>query len=51
MMAARPTSNEIVEKIFSFEILSSSEWNYTKEFSPNYFEILKEENVKKNGRH
>lgn len=47
MMAARPTSNEIVEKIFSFEILSSSEWNYTKEFSPNYFEILKEENVKK----
>lgn len=46
MMATRPLGKNIVKKLFSFEILSSSEWNYTSEFGPNYFEILSEQNVK-----
>lgn len=46
MMATRPLGKNIVKKIFSFEILSSSEWNYTNEFCPNYFEILNEQNIK-----
>ncbi|MAV76771.1 MAG: GlcNAc-PI de-N-acetylase [Candidatus Marinimicrobia bacterium] len=45
MMATRPTSKHTVDEIFSFEILSSSEWNFTKEFSPNYFEILNKKNI------
>ena len=46
MMATRPLGKNIVKKIFSFEILSSSEWNYTNEFCPNFFEILSEQNIK-----
>ena len=45
MMAARPNIKHLVEEIYSFEILSSSEWNFTKEFNPNYFEILRKKNI------
>jgi len=45
MMAARPNINHSVGEIYSFEILSSSEWNFTKEFNPNYFEILRKKNI------
>jgi len=35
--ATRPTINESVKEIYSFEILSSTEWNYPTLFSPNMF--------------
>ncbi len=46
MMATRPLAKKIVKKVYSYEVLSSSEWNYTEQFNPNYFEILSEQNVK-----
>jgi len=34
--------NEIVKTIYSFEVLSSTEWNYPTTFSPNvFFDISK----------
>ena len=48
MMATRPSDiNKNIKKIFSCEILSSTEWSYTETFSPNYFEILSSKNLKK----
>lgn len=35
--ATRPIKNESVKEIYSFEILSSTEWNYPISFSPNTF--------------
>ena len=38
--AARPSSKSILKKILMFEVLSSSEWNFSsasKAFSPNFF--------------
>ena len=38
--ATRPMKNECVKEIYSFEILSSTEWNYPLSFSPDvYFDI------------
>ncbi len=38
--ATRPMEDECVKEIYSFEILSSTEWNYPLSFSPNiYFDI------------
>lgn len=38
--ATRPMKEECVKEIYSFEILSSTEWNYPLTFSPNtFFEI------------
>ena len=38
--ATRPMENESVKEIYSFEILSSTEWNYTLSFSPDtYYDI------------
>ncbi|MFW6307466.1 MAG: PIG-L deacetylase family protein [Campylobacterales bacterium] len=38
--ATRPMQNECVKEIYSFEILSSTEWNYPLSFSPDtYFDI------------
>lgn len=38
--ATRPMEDEYVKEIYSFEILSSTEWNYPLSFSPNiYFDI------------
>lgn len=38
--ATRPMENETVKEIYSFEILSSTEWNYPISFSPDiYFDI------------
>ena len=42
MMACRPTAFDFIEEIYSFEILSSSEWNYSEPFCPNYFVELDE---------
>ncbi|MCH5337005.1 MAG: PIG-L family deacetylase [Campylobacter sp.] len=35
--ATRPLENESVKQIYSFEVLSSTEWNYPTSFSPNVF--------------
>ena len=35
--ATRPTKEECVKEIYSFEILSSTEWNYPLTFSPDTF--------------
>ncbi|TGV03846.1 PIG-L deacetylase family protein [Flavivirga rizhaonensis] len=45
-MATRPGSNSFVEKVYTYEVLSSSEWRFTHTFSPNYFEALSEEDVR-----
>lgn len=40
--ASRPLLNETVKEIYSFEILSSTEWNYPLSFLPDtYFDIEK----------
>lgn len=47
--ATRPMTTEIVKEIYSFEILSSTEWNYPLSFSPDtYFDISDTINLKKN---
>lgn len=45
-MATRPGSQFLVESVYTYEVLSSSEWRFTHAFLPNYFESLKEENVR-----
>ena len=37
MTATRPVADECVKEIYSFEVLSSTEWNYPTSFSPNVF--------------
>ena len=37
LTATRPMRGESVEEIYSFEILSSTEWNYPLSFSPDIF--------------
>ncbi|MDF1876192.1 PIG-L family deacetylase [Sulfurimonas sp. SAG-AH-194-I05] len=40
LTATRPMQDEYVKEIYSFEILSSTEWNYPLSFSPDtYFDI------------
>jgi len=40
LTATRPMSDETTKEIYSFEILSSTEWNYPLSFSPDvYFDI------------
>ena len=46
-MATRPGSLCCVGKIMSFEVLSSTEWNYVKPFEPNHYELLIEEEVQR----
>jgi len=45
--ATRPTKDEYVKEIYSFEILSSTEWNYPLSFSPDtFFDISDTINLK-----
>jgi LmbE family N-acetylglucosaminyl deacetylase len=37
LTAVRPTANETVKEIYSFEVLSSTEWNFPLKFSPDVF--------------
>lgn len=37
LTACRPSGSCTVKEIYSFEIKSSSEWNYPSRFNPNYF--------------
>jgi len=47
--ATRPMENECVKEIYSFEILSSTEWNYPLSFNPDiYFDISDTINLKVN---
>jgi len=47
LTAMRPLPSESVKLIYSFEILSSTEWNYPLSFSPNvYFDIENTLNLK-----
>ena len=51
VQATRPVG-KIVKNLLSFEILSSTEWNYTKVFKPNLFvDITSEIDVKINAMH
>jgi LmbE family N-acetylglucosaminyl deacetylase len=47
IMATRPCTAIRVKNLYSYEILSSSEWKFTNSFEPNYFEELSAEDVKK----
>ena len=40
IMATRPCVEHVVNRLFCYEILSSSEWSYTSAFLPNYFVSL-----------
>jgi len=37
LQATRPTPGHCVQKLLSYEVLSSSEWNFGHAFTPNYF--------------
>jgi LmbE family N-acetylglucosaminyl deacetylase len=37
LTAMRPTAEETVKEVYSFEVLSSTEWNYPLRFSPDVF--------------
>lgn len=37
IMATRPCGAHIVNQVFAYEVLSSSEWCYSETFKPNYF--------------
>lgn len=37
LTAMRPTAEETVKEIYSFEVLSSTEWNFPLSFSPDVF--------------
>lgn len=45
LIATRPTSKALVKSIFSYEVLSSSEWKYTHSFNPNYFIQISENDI------
>ena len=48
LVATRPTIiKNIVNEIYSFEILSSTEWNYSNKFQPNYFIEISKKNLMK----
>ena len=43
LTATRPISNCNVKEILSFEVPSSTEWNFSSNFSPNVFENIEKE--------
>ena len=45
LMATRPGTFSSLEKLMSYEVLSSSEWNFTKAFLPNHFESLHKRHI------
>lgn len=48
LVATRPTViKNIVNEVYSFEILSSTEWNYSNKFQPNYFIKISKKNLMK----
>ncbi len=48
VVATRPMFDETVREIYSFEVLSSTEWNFPTSFSPNvFYDITKYLDAKK----
>jgi LmbE family N-acetylglucosaminyl deacetylase len=47
IMATRPGGAAFVNSLYSFEVLSSSEWKFTNSFEPNYFVELNIDDVNK----
>ena len=47
IMASRPGAQNFVERIYSFEILSTTEWKFIDSFRPNIFIRLDEDDSKK----
>jgi len=45
VMATRPGAIRCAKSLYTYEILSSSEWKFTEVFDPNYFESLTHEQV------
>lgn len=45
IMATRPSENNSIERVLSYEVPSSSEWAFMNSFTPNYFEEISEENL------
>tara|TARA_B100000676_G_scaffold261815_1_gene272444 strand:- start:79 stop:789 length:711 start_codon:yes stop_codon:yes gene_type:complete len=43
LVATRPKKNSLPEQVISYEIPSSSEWFFPKQFSPNIFENIEKE--------
>lgn len=43
LTATRPKNNTIVKKLMSFEVPSSTEWNFTSVFTPNTFVDISQE--------
>lgn len=43
LTATRPKKNSSIEKVYSFEIPSSSEWNFSESFNPNTFVDIEKE--------
>ena len=46
-MASRPLKDNTVPTLWSYEVLSSSEWSFSDSFTPNIFESLKEKDIMK----
>ena len=44
-MATRPGVFKKLESVFSYEVLSSSEWRFSEVFKPNYFESLSDNDI------
>ena len=44
-MATRPIHKNKVNRLFTYEVLSSSEWKYTENFLPNYFISISENEI------
>lgn len=48
LTATRPKPNSFIRKVFSYEVPSSTEWNFSSTYSPNVFvDITKEISAKK----
>ena len=45
LMASRPVQTNPVEEVYSYEVLSSSEWVFNDAFNPNYFVNLSSKNI------
>lgn len=47
IIATRPCNNHIVNQLFCYEVLSSSEWSYGESFNPNYYFEVNQSDVEK----
>jgi len=47
IIATRPGANNPVKEVYSYEVLSSTEWNFNETFKPNVFVGLSPDNLTK----